>query len=141
MTEIKTYERTPRYYETDQMGIIHHSNYIRWFEEAREDWMAQMGLDYETIESLGLLIPVLSVSCEYKKPVHYNEIVCIEVSITSFKGLKFSAGYRVIGKESGQLKVIGASSHGFVDRQMKPVRLKKEYPKVYEMFTKAVIPS
>ena len=60
--EIKPYERMVYYYETDRMGIVHHSNYIRWFEEARLDWMKQIGWDYKTIEDDNIIIPVLSVN-------------------------------------------------------------------------------
>lgn len=132
------YERKAVYYETDQMGIIHHSNYIRWFEEARDHWMKELGMTYQEIEAKGILIPVLSVSCEYKKAVRYNETVLIEVKLTSFKGVKFSAEYRVIKKETGELMVTGTSSHCFVDKDLKPIRLKKEHPDVYEMFAKAL---
>ncbi|HJB35179.1 MAG TPA: acyl-CoA thioesterase, partial [Candidatus Blautia merdipullorum] len=59
------YEHKTQYYETDQMGIIHHSNYIRWFEEARVDFMDRCGFSYAQMEKDGLISPVLSVSCEY----------------------------------------------------------------------------
>lgn len=138
MADIKPYERKAVYYETDQMGIIHHSNYIRWFEEARDHWMTEMGISYGEIEERGILIPVLSVSCEYKKAVRYNETVFIEVKLTSFKGVKFSAEYRVTNKETGELRVTGTSSHCFVDKELRPIRLKRNYPEVYEMFERAL---
>ena len=50
MSKIKPYERSVYYYETDRMQIVHHSNYIRWIEEARLDWMRQIGWDYKSIE-------------------------------------------------------------------------------------------
>ena len=135
---IAPYERKTNYYETDQMGIIHHSNYIRWFEEARCHWMEELGISYEQIEAKGILIPVLSVSCEYKKAVRYNETVLIEVKLTSFKGVKFSAEYQVTNKETKEVMVTGTSSHCFVDKDLKPIRLKKEHPDVYEMFAQAL---
>lgn len=138
MTDRKPYERKAVYYETDQMGIIHHSNYIRWFEEARDHWMTEMGMSYEEIEAKGILIPVLSVSCEYKKSVRYNETVLIEVKLTAFKGVKFMAEYRVTNKETGELKVTGTSSHCFVDKELKPIHLKRDYPEVYKMFDEAL---
>ena len=57
MSEIKKYTHKVQYYETDQMGIVHHSNYIRWFEEARTDFMEQMGLGYEQMEERGIVGP------------------------------------------------------------------------------------
>ena len=73
MDEKFYYERIPHYYETDQMGIIHHSNYIRWFEEARIQLLENYNLDYKTLEQLGILIPVLQVSCQYKQYITSEE--------------------------------------------------------------------
>lgn len=132
------YERKALYYETDQMAIIHHSNYIRWFEEARIAFLEQMGLSYKGLEARGILIPVLEAACQYKHAVVYDEIVLIEVAVTSFNGIKFSASYRVTGKENGQLKAEGTSKHCFVNRNLQPVSLKKLCPEVHELFVKAV---
>ena len=60
------YEHLAQYYETDQMGIIHHSNYIRWFEEARTNLLDQMGFGYDQMEKLGIIVPVLEIACLYK---------------------------------------------------------------------------
>ena len=75
--ELKAYEHKTQYYETDQMGIIHHSNYIRWFEEARTDLLEQIGMGYDTLEAQGIISPVLSVHCEYKSMTHYGDAVVI----------------------------------------------------------------
>ena len=64
---IRPYERSVYYYETDRMGIVHHSNYIRWFEEARVDFLNQIGYPCSQIEEEGIMMPVLSVSSTYKK--------------------------------------------------------------------------
>ena len=63
---MRPYEHKAQYYETDRMGIIHHSNYIRWFEEARVDFLEQIGMPFETVEARGLSSPVLSVSVSTK---------------------------------------------------------------------------
>ena len=60
------YEHKVQYYETDGMGIVHHSNYIRWFEEARVDLLEQLGFGYDRIEAEGYSGPVLEVACQYK---------------------------------------------------------------------------
>lgn len=131
---IRPYVRKAVYYETDQMGVVHHSNYIRWFEEARTDMMDQMGLSYKTIEERGIFIPVLRVSCDYKRSVLFDEIVLIHTEITEFNGIKFYASYRVIKKDSLELRATGTSVHCFVNKNMVPVKLKKEYPDIYEIF-------
>ena len=79
------YRHQAKYYETDQMGIIHHSNYIRWMEEARIDLMDEIGFSYRKMEEIGIISPVLSVQCEYKNRVHFDDTVLIEVDIKQYK--------------------------------------------------------
>ena len=88
-----TFERTAKYYETDQMGIVHHSNYIRWFEEARIDLMDQLGLPYRKMEESGVLIPVLGVSCTYKHPIRFDETIVLELEIQNYTGVRFEVVY------------------------------------------------
>ena len=128
------YERRAQYYETDQMGIIHHSNYIRWFEEARLHFMDEIGLSYAKIEEMGILIPVLSVDCQYKTMVHYNDIVDIYTQIIKFNGVKMTIAYRVVDHVTGEIRCTGETSHAFLNREYRPVRLKRDYPDLYELF-------
>ncbi len=134
MNEYLYYERTPYYYETDQMGIIHHSNYIRWFEETRIDLLNKCNLCYETLEKLGIIIPVLSVSCEFKQYITFNEPIRIYPKLESFTGLKFELSYEIRDVKNKQLKAIGRSSHCFLNKEFKPIRLKKEFPDIYNKF-------
>ena len=138
MSGLRPYERETYYYETDQMGIVHHSNYIRWFEEARIDFLKQIGLPYDEMERKGLLIPVLGVSCQYKKAFRYGDTFRIIMKIQDFKGVKFSVTYEVYHAESGLLHATGTSGHGFVDKNLMPVNIKKQFPDVYEAFSAAV---
>ena len=71
MSQVEPYSRKVYYYETDKMSIVHHSNYIRMFEEARLDLMDKCGIDYAQIESLGIIMPVLEVTCKYVKSLFY----------------------------------------------------------------------
>lgn len=71
------YEHNIQYYETDQMGIVHHSNDIRFVEEARNDLLCQLGLPYEKVEQAGLPVPVLTVFCECRLPARYRERLLI----------------------------------------------------------------
>ena len=128
------YERRAQYYETDQMGIIHHSNYIRWFEEARLHFMDEIGLSYAKIEEMGILIPVLSVDCQYKTMVHYNDIVDIYTRIIKFNGVKMTIAYRVVDHVTGEIRCTGETSHAFLNREYRLVRLKWKYPDLYELF-------
>ena len=66
-----------QYYETDRMGITHHSNYIRWMEEARIDFLAQIGWSYARLEELGILSPVTAVDCRYKASTTFDDQVLV----------------------------------------------------------------
>ncbi len=132
--EITAYRHRVQYYETDQMKVVHHSNYIRWFEEARTDFLEKSGFSYAWMEEQGIIIPVLSVSAEYKAMVHYGEDILIKPTVTGFNGVKRLLSYEVRQEGTGELTTTGTSSHCFLDREYRPLRLKKEFPQVYMMF-------
>lgn len=121
-----------QYYETDKMGITHHSNYIRFFEEARGDYLEKNGLGYDKIEELGLIVPVLGVECDFKATSTYNDILTIEPKITFFNGIKFTIEYRITSQEGKLVHCVGQSRHCFLDKNFKPTLIKKTYPKVYD---------
>ena len=126
--KIRPYEHHAKYYETDQMGIIHHSNYIKWMEEARMDLMDQIGLSYKQMEEMEIISPVLSVSCEYHSMVHFDDTVVIETKITRYNGIKMDVEYRMTDKETGK------SSHCFLNRSGRPISLKRSYPEIDTKF-------
>lgn len=132
--KIEPFYRTALYYETDKMAVVHHSNYIRWLEEARIDFLNQVGLPYDEMEKNGIMIPVLSVSCQYKYAVKFNETVCIKSKMEDFSGLKFKISYHITDKETGDLRVTAESSHFFVDSNFKPIRIKNVNPHIYDVF-------
>lgn len=132
--DFQLYEHQAQYYETDQMGIIHHSNYIRWFEEARTDLMDQIGFGYDQMEKRGIVVPVLSVNCEYKSMVRYNDRVYIIPQIDVFNGIRLQISYRVIDKKTGVLCTTGESKHCFLNEQGRPISLKKVDKELYDLF-------
>jgi acyl-CoA thioester hydrolase len=136
MDSIKPYVRQAKYYETDQMAVVHHSNYIRWFEEARVDFLEQIGLGYDKIEAAGVYSPVLGVTCEYKNTVRFNETVQIIAKLNSFNGIKMKIGYEVLGFETNQVKAVGESTHCFVNTDFRPVSLKKDYKDMYDILVR-----
>lgn len=131
---LKIYEHKAQYYETDQMGIVHHSNYIRWFEEARVDLMDQAGLGYKKMEEAGIISPVLSVEAEYKSMVHFGDVVAIEASLEEYNGIRMTVSYLVKDKDSGEIRCKGRTRHCFLDREEKPVYLKKSDPVFHDLF-------
>ena len=134
MNKIRPYERKVYYYETDKMSIMHHSNYIRIFEETRVDFLAQAGMPFEFIEAQGLMMPVLSVSCSYKRPLRFDEPFAVYPCITRFNGATMELSYRIVSRLTGELCAEGSSSHCFTDESMKPVRTKRTYPEIYGIF-------
>jgi len=132
--EIKVYEHKTQYYETDKMGIIHHSNYIRWFEEARTDYMEQIGLRYDTMEAHGVGIPVLGISCQYKSMTRFGETVTIEVKGIQYNGIKMKLGYIIRDKKTQEIRCTGESQHCFLDEQGNPVSIKKSYHDWHAVF-------
>lgn len=131
---IKPYTRKVQYYETDQMGIVHHSNYIRWFEEARMDYMEQMGLGYDEMEKEGILSPVLSVEADYLRMVHFGDTVTIDSYISEYNGIKLTIVYEITDNKTGMVHCRGLSKHCFINQEGRPVALKHACPKFHEMF-------
>lgn len=137
---IKPYVHHAQYYETDQMGIIHHSNYIRWMEEARLDYMSQCGVPYKELEEMGIIIPVLSVSCQYRSMVHFDDCVTIKVKVVRYSGIKMNLEYMFINTETGELTTTGTSSHCFLNQNYRPISLKKDYSQIDERFRRMLTP-
>lgn len=134
--KIKPFIRKANYYETDQMGIIHHSNYIRWFEEARVDFMEQMGYGYEKAVENGIDFALLGIGCEYKSMVRFGETVSIETFIIELGSSRMTIAYKVTDAESNELRVEGFSRHCYYDNNKKrPVSLKKAIPELYGLFS------
>ena len=132
-----TYTHKTQYYETDKMGIIHHSNYIRWFEEARIAFMDEKGYPYTRLESEGIIIPVLTAECEYRKMIHFGDTARIEVELEKFNGIKMFIGYRIYIEGSDEICTVGHTSHCFLDKNNRPVSMKKDNPEFYEAMLKA----
>ncbi len=132
------YRRRIYYYETDKMGIVHHSNYIRLFEEARLDMMNKIGINYKELEEVGIIIPVISVSCKYLIPLYFDDDVSVYSKVTKFNGIKMEVLYEIYKKDNESVCTIGQSGHCFLDKEMKPFRMNKLYPDLYKKLIKQV---
>ena len=121
-----TYERKAYYHETDQMGVIHHSNYFRWLEEARVYFLDQIGLSYKKMEEIGIISPVVSISADYRKPVQFDDVVVIYLKISKYTGIKLELEYEIRDKKTNEIRVIANSKHCFI-KENSIVSLKKEY--------------
>lgn len=130
----QVYQHKVQYYETDQMGIVHHSNYIRWFEEARTDYMERMGLGYNRMEEKGIISPVLSVEADYLRMVHFGDTVSITCFIRQYNGIKLTIGYEIVSEKTEMVHCRGTTKHCFLDKKGKPVSLKRAAPDFHKMF-------
>ena len=99
---IYTWQHQIQYYETDQMRIAHHSNYIRWFEEARTYALDQAGFGYGKMEECGVMSPVVSVSAEYKEMSRFPETLLIDTEVKRYNGIRLVISYVVKEKETGE---------------------------------------
>ncbi len=136
MKIITPYERKVFYYETDKMNVVHHSNYIRMFEEARIDFLEKAGMPFEDIEKFGVMVPVLSAECHYISPLVFDEKFAVYQKIEKFNGVRLEISYRIVSRDSGKLCAVGKTSHCFTDMNMKPIRTKGKYPEIYSVFNK-----
>ena len=125
------YTHTVQYYETDKMQITHHSNYIRWMEEARVAFLKDIGWDYSRLENEGVFSPVVSVDCRYKSSTTFADEVEILIGVKEFKGVRLVIGYEM-RKQDNTVVCEAVSEHCFLNSQGRPIRLKKEKPEFYD---------
>ena len=134
--QMKFYEHRVQYYETDKMGIVHHSNYIRWMEEARIDFLDQIGWNYKVMEDNGIISPVTSVESKYKCNTVFGDVISIEVGVEEFKGIRLKLRYVM---RKGDVVVNEATSeHCFLDMEGKVLNMKKIKPEFYETLARLV---
>ena len=128
------YERKINYYETDKMGVVHHSNYIRYLEEARCDWLENIEIPFSLLEENGITIPVLGVNCTYKYHVTFGDTIQIHVFVKEYTGVRMTVKYEVNDKKPGKTVFIAETKHCFTNKELKPINLKKYAPKFSEKF-------
>lgn len=136
MINLNKYIHKTQYYETDQMGIIHHSNYFRWFEEARVDFLEKMGYGYHRLESEGIISPVLKISCEYKGMIRFNDSVEVNIKLLEAGAYRFRIAYEIVDCLDGKLRAMGESSHCYLNKEGQPISIKKVNRDFYETLKK-----
>ena len=124
---METYKHKVQYYETDKMGITHHSNYIRWMEEARVNRLEKIGWSFEKLENLGMLSPVVEIKCKYMNSTKFNDLVEIKVILKEYNGVKLIVKYEMINLKTREIVLKGESTHCFITKQGKIISIKKEY--------------
>ena len=116
-TEIRVW-----YVDTDQMGIVHHSNYIKYYEEARSAFMRHLGVSYADMEAQGVLMPILKVESNYKRPARYDDVLTVRIIIKDIPMARFTAEYEIFNSQ-GELLNTGVTVLGFLNKStMRPCR-------------------
>ena len=106
-----------RYYETDQMAVVHHSNYIRYFEIARDEMMVQLGFPIEKCESeLGVLVPIVSVECHFRHPARMGDIITATAEVNKVPMAKMLIKQAVYNQD-GVLCAEGVVTLGFLNKE------------------------
>ena len=134
--EVVPYKRRINYYETDRMNIVHHSNYPRYLEEARLDYMRQVGIAYDELERKGIIIPVLELHHYYTRSIGFGDIIEVHIKLTKLTAVRFRMKYEIYNVETGELVHKAETAHAFVDPNLVPLNLKKHFPEEYATFEK-----
>jgi len=116
-----------RYYETDQMAVVHHSNYIRYFEIARDEMMVSLGFPIERCEAeLGVLVPIVSVECHFRHPARMGDVLTATAEVNRVPQAKMVIGQTVVNQD-GVLCAEGTVTLGFLNKEtFTPVRCPEE---------------
>lgn len=130
------------YAETDQMAVVYHANYVKWFETGRTEMLREAGLTYRMLEEQGVLLPVIDLAVHYRQPARYDDRIVVYTRIKDMSKLRLTYQYEVkrmtdqtepsLPREQGELLVTGETSHAWLSQDWKPVRLDKRLPEAYE---------
>ncbi|NOS54756.1 MAG: acyl-CoA thioesterase, partial [Cyclobacteriaceae bacterium] len=104
-----------RFNEADPLGIVWHGHYIRYFEDGRESFGRKYGVSYLDFYQQGLAVPIVSVDCQYKRPLRYGDIVIVETTYVPLEAAKLQFEYKMFESKSRNLVAVGSSLQVFVD--------------------------
>ena len=110
-----------RYAETDRMGLLHHANYIVYFEMGRTEFLRQKGVSYRQIEDEGHFLVIVDLACKFKRPAYYDDLLTLRTTVTRVTHVKMVHAYQVL--RDGQLLAEGHSTLACVDREGRPQAL------------------
>lgn len=128
----------PRYSETDQMGVIYHSNYFIWFEVGRTDYLKNFSMSYKDMENMGVMLPVIEVNCKYKVSAMYADNLVVKTTVGSLTPIRIKFDYIIFREEDELLIAEGYTEHVFTSKATgKPINLKKKYEELFKLLENA----
>jgi acyl-CoA thioester hydrolase len=116
-----------RFVETDMMGVVHHANYLRWFEMGRVAYLREAGVYLLDLMAAGILFPITDVSCTYRASARFDDCLAIETTMDELSKVKMVFSYRVVREADGMLLATGRTRNAFTDGAGKIIRLPAEY--------------
>ena len=120
-----------RYAETDQMGVVYHSNFVIWFEVGRVELLRQLGFTYKEMEADGLRLPVVEMRCRYKAPAFYDDEILVRSHMKNLRGSLIHFEYELIRATDRTLLAEGETVHLVVGNNMERRSLPKKYLTVF----------
>lgn len=122
-----------RYADTDQMSVVYYANYFVWLEVARTEFLRSLGIDYRNIEKeKKLALPVVEAYCKYKAPARYDDIIVIVIKISFVKNSSFRFDYKLFNKANNELLAEAYTSHVFIDKDRRPVKIPEQIRNILE---------
>ncbi|MCX7709468.1 MAG: acyl-CoA thioesterase [Clostridia bacterium] len=128
---------TARYAETDQMGIVHHSNYPIWFEAGRTEFFRNASIPNSQIEAMGILLPLTHMDCSFMSPAKYEDEIIVKTRIRSMTCARIEFDYQIFNSEYDRLLATGSTSHAWTDKSLIPLNIKKLQPEIWLLLEKA----
>lgn len=128
---------TARYAETDQMGIIHHSNYAVWFEAGRTDFLKKLGISNTEIEAKGVILPLYEMHCKFKAPAKYEDEIIVITSLKQISRVRLCFSYQVVNAVDHKLLATGETMHAWTDKTLKPINADKIISGIYSVINQA----
>jgi acyl-CoA thioester hydrolase len=126
-----------RYAETDQMGVVYHSNFVIWFEVGRVELLRQLGFQYSEMEQKDdCHIPVVDLRVRYKSPALYDDEIVLRTEIKNVRSSLLHFGYEVFRESDRTLLATGETTHIIVDKKLKRRRLPEKYVKAFSKHPK-----
>jgi acyl-CoA thioester hydrolase len=125
-----------RYAETDQMGVVYHSNYLIWFEVGRTEFISSSGMSYSDMEKSNIMIPVIEVNCKYTGSAKYEDKIIVKTCIKELSPAKIIFEYNVLRECDGKIIVKGSTAHVFVNKDFKIINMKKKHLEIWERLEK-----
>lgn len=127
---MEPYTHKVNYYETDKMAITHHSNYIRFMEEARVDFLEKIGYPFDKIEEEGIVSPVIRVEYNYRKTTTFADVISIQVKVEKLTPVKLTFAYTLTC--NGETCGLGKSEHCFLTMDGRPMIIEKDKPEFFK---------